>query len=206
MLKLKFDEKGLIPVIAQDYRTGEVRMVAYANEEAIKKTLETGYAHYYSRSRKKIWKKGETSGELQKVKEIRVDCDEDALIYVIEQEKDKACHTGERNCFYRNLEGEKVKKPLPFEVIPRLQDIIMERIKEKKENSYTVKLVNKGKDRVFQKFGEESIETLIALMKGDKEEIKYEVADMLYTLLVSLTVCGIDIKEVMEELIRRFKD
>ncbi len=206
MLKLKFDEKGLIPVIAQDYRTGEVRMVAYANEEAIKKTLETGYAHYYSRSRKKIWKKGETSGELQKVKEIRVDCDEDALIYVIEQEKDKACHTGERNCFYRNLEGEKVKKPLPFEVIPRLQDIIMERIKEKKENSYTVKLVNKGKDRVFQKFGEESIETLIALMKGDKEEIKYEVADMLYTLLVSLTISGIDIKEVMEELIRRFKD
>ena len=206
MLKLKFDEKGLIPVIAQDYRTGEIRMVAYANEEAIKRTLETGYAHYYSRSRKKIWKKGETSGEIQAVKEIRVDCDEDALIYVIEQEKDKACHTGERNCFYRNIDGEKVKKPLPFEILPRLQDLIRQRIKENKEDSYTVKLVSQGKERVFQKFGEECVEVLIALMKGNKEEIKYEVADMLYTLIVSLTINGMDIKEVMEELIRRFKD
>ncbi|AAC07730.1 bifunctional phosphoribosyl-AMP cyclohydrolase/phosphoribosyl-ATP diphosphatase HisIE [Aquifex aeolicus] len=205
MLKLKFNEEGLIPVIAQDYRTGEVRMLAYANEEAIKKTLETGYAHYYSRSRKKIWKKGETSGELQKVIEVRVDCDEDALIYVIEQEKDRACHTGERNCFFRDIEGNKVEKPLPFEVLPRLQDVIREKIERKEENSYTAKLVSQGKERVFQKFGEEAVETLIALMKGEKEEVIYESADMLYTFLVSLSVSGIDIKEVMEELIRRFK-
>ncbi|RUM30336.1 MAG: bifunctional phosphoribosyl-AMP cyclohydrolase/phosphoribosyl-ATP pyrophosphatase [Aquifex sp.] len=205
MLKLRFNDEGLIPVIAQDYRTGEIRMLAYANEEAVKKTLETGYAHYYSRSRKKIWKKGETSGELQKVIEIRVDCDEDTLIYVIEQEKNKACHTGERNCFFRNLEGDKVEKPLPFEVLPRLQEVINERIKTKKENSYTVKLVKQGKERVFQKFGEEAVETLIALMKGKREEVIYESADMLYTFLVSLSVSGIDVKEVMEELIRRFK-
>jgi len=205
MLKLRFNDEGLIPVIAQDYRTGEIRMLAYANEEAVKKTLETGYAHYYSRSRKKIWKKGETSGELQKVIEIRVDCDEDTLIYVIEQEKNKACHTGERNCFFRDLEGDKVEKPLPFEVLPRLQEVINERIKTKKENSYTVKLVKQGKERVFQKFGEEAVETLIALMKGKREEVIYESADMLYTFLVSLSVSGIDVKEVMEELIRRFK-
>jgi len=205
MLKLKFNEEGLIPVIAQDYRTGEVRMLAYANEEAVKKTLETGYAHYYSRSRKKIWKKGETSGELQRVIEVRVDCDQDALIYVIEQEKDRACHTGERNCFYRNLEGKKVEKPLPFEVLPRLQDVIREKIERKEEGSYTAKLVSQGNERVFQKFGEEAVETLIALMKGKREEIIYESADMLYTFLVSLSVRGIDVKEVMEELIRRFK-
>ncbi|GAB6066567.1 bifunctional phosphoribosyl-AMP cyclohydrolase/phosphoribosyl-ATP diphosphatase HisIE [Aquifex pyrophilus] len=205
MLELKFNEEGLIPVIAQDYRTGEIRMVAYANEEAIKKTLETGYAHYYSRSRKRIWKKGETSGELQRVKEIRVDCDGDALIYVIEQEKNRACHTGERNCFFRTIDGKSVKKPLPFEVLPRLQEVIRERLKEKPENSYTAKLASEGRERVFQKFGEESVETLIALMKGKKEEIIYETADMLYTLILSLEMEGIDVKEVMEELIRRFK-
>ncbi len=203
---LKFDERGLIPVIAQDYRTGEIRMVAYANEEAIRKTLETGYAHYYSRSRQKLWKKGETSGELQKVKEIRVDCDNDTLIYLIEQEKNRACHTGERNCFFRNLEGEYVlKKPLPFEVLPRLQEVLKDRIENLPEGSYTTKLVKQGFDRIVQKFGEESVEVLIALMNRDKEQVIYESADMLYHWLLALTYLGIDIKEVLEELARRFK-
>ncbi len=205
MLEIKFNEEGLVPVIAQDYRTGEVRMLAYANEEAIKKTLETGYAHYYSRSRKELWKKGETSGELQRVKEIRIDCDGDAVIYVVEQEKNKACHTGERNCFYRNLSGEKVEKPLPFEVLPRLEEVVRDRIEKLPEGSYTTKLVKAGRDRVFQKFGEEAVETLIALMKGSKEEIILETADMLYSLIVSLSLNGVEIKEVMEELARRFK-
>ncbi|WP_461829775.1 bifunctional phosphoribosyl-AMP cyclohydrolase/phosphoribosyl-ATP diphosphatase HisIE [Aquifex sp.] len=205
MLEIKFNEEGLVPVIAQDYRTGEIRMLAYANEEAIRKTLETGYAHYYSRSRKKLWKKGETSGELQRVKEVRVDCDGDAVIYVIEQEKNRACHTGERNCFYRTIDGKKVEKPLPFEVLPRLEEVVKERIEKLPEGSYTTKLVKAGKDRVFQKFGEEAVETLIALMKGDKKEIISETADMLYSLIVSLSVSGVEIKEVMEELARRFK-
>ena len=205
-MEISFNEDGLVPVIAQDYRTGEVRMLAWANEEAIKKTLETGYAHYFSRSRKKLWKKGETSGELQRVLEIRVDCDGDALIYVIEQEKNRACHTGERNCFFRTLQGERVKKPLPFEVLPRLQEVIQKRLKEKKENSYTVKLVESGYDRVVQKVGEEAVEVLIALKNKDKGEIVYEVADLLYMLTVALTTNGVDVKEVMEELISRFKD
>lgn len=205
MLEIKFNEEGLVPVIAQDYRTGEVRMLAYANEEAIRKTLETGYAHYYSRSRKKLWKKGETSGELQRVKEVRIDCDGDAVIYIIEQEKNRACHTGERNCFYRTIEGKKVEKPLPFEVLPRLEEVIKERIEKLPEGSYTTKLVKSGKERVFQKFGEEAVETLIALMKGDKKEIISETADMLYSLIVSLSVSGVEIREVMEELTRRFK-
>ncbi len=203
---LKFDERGLIPVVAQDYRTGEIRMVAYANEEAIKKTLETGYAHYYSRSRQKLWKKGETSGELQRVREIRVDCDNDTLIYLIEQEKNRACHTGERNCFFRNLEGEYVlKKPLPFEVLPRLQEVLKDRIENLPEGSYTTKLVKQGFDRIVQKFGEESVEVLIALMNRDKEQVVYESADMLYHWLLALTYLGIDVKEVLEELSRRFK-
>ncbi|NPA32646.1 MAG: bifunctional phosphoribosyl-AMP cyclohydrolase/phosphoribosyl-ATP diphosphatase HisIE [Aquificae bacterium] len=204
-MKLRFNEEGLIPVIAQDYRTGEVRMLAWANEEALKKTLETGYAHYYSRSRKRIWKKGETSGELQRVREVRVDCDEDALIYVVEQERNRACHTGHRNCFYRTLTGEEVKKPLPFEVLQRLQEVVRERIKRGDENSYTYRLVKSGRERVFQKFGEEAVELLIALMKGNREEIISEGADALYALVVSLEVSGVDITEVLEELIRRFR-
>jgi phosphoribosyl-AMP cyclohydrolase len=100
--ELKFDEKGLIPVVVQEVSSREVLMVAYANEEAILKTIETGYAHYYSRSRKKLWMKGETSGNLQKVKEILYDCDGDTLIYLVEQ-KGPACHTGNRTCFYRKL-------------------------------------------------------------------------------------------------------
>jgi len=203
---LKFDDRGLIPVVAQDYRTGEIRMVAYANEEAVKKTIETGYAHYYSRSRQKLWKKGETSGELQRVREIRVDCDNDTLIYLIEQEKNRACHTGERNCFFRNLEGEYVlKKPLPFEVLPRLQEVLKDRIENLPEGSYTTKLVKQGFDRIVQKFGEESVEVLIALMNRDKEQVVYESADMLYHWLLALTYLGIDVKEVLEELSRRFK-
>ena len=205
MLPLKFDEKGLIPVIAQDYRTGEIRMLAWANEEAIKRTLETGYAHYYSRSRGRIWKKGETSGELQRVIEIRVDCDEDAIVYVIEQEKNRACHTGERNCFYRDLEGKKVEKPLPFETLPRLQEILKDRLERKPEGSYTVKLAGEGLDRVLQKLGEEAVETLIAIKNGRKEEILCETADLLYMLTLALTMESVEITEVMEELIRRMR-
>ncbi|EDP75494.1 bifunctional phosphoribosyl-AMP cyclohydrolase/phosphoribosyl-ATP diphosphatase HisIE [Hydrogenivirga sp. 128-5-R1-1] len=205
MLKLNFNEEGLIPVIAQDYRTGEIRMFAWANEEAIRKTLETGYAHYYSRSRKELWKKGETSGELQRVREVRVDCDEDVLMYVIEQEKNRACHTGERNCFYRNIEGDRIDKPLPFEALPRLQEIIRDRLEKKPEDSYTIKLAQKGLDKVIQKFGEEAVETLIALKNEDRGEVLYETADMLYMLTLALTMEGIDVSEVMEELIKRMK-
>jgi len=163
MLRLRFNEEGLIPVVAQDYRTGEIRMLAWANEEAVKKTLEQGYAHYYSRSRRSLWKKGESSGETQRIREVRVDCDEDALLYVVDQELNKACHTGERSCFFRTLEGEKVSKPLPFEALQRLQELIVQRLREQPADSYTVRLAQQGIDRVIQKLGEEAIESIIAL-------------------------------------------
>ncbi len=107
-MELKFDERGLIPVIAQDVKTKEVLMLAYANKEAVELTLKTGFAHYWSRSRKKLWKKGETSGNVQKVVEVRYDCDCDALLYLVEQ-KGNACHTGNYSCFYRRLEGDEVR-------------------------------------------------------------------------------------------------
>jgi len=204
--RLKFDDRGLIPVVAQDYRTGEVRMVAYANREAIEKTLQTGYAHYYSRSRQKIWKKGETSGELQRVKEVRVDCDGDTLLYLIEQEKNRACHTGERNCFFQTIEGEyALDKPLPFETLQRLQEVLYDRIENLPEGSYTTKLVKAGFDRIAQKFGEEAVEVLIALMNRDKEQIISESADLLYHWLLALTYLGVRVEEVLGELSRRFK-
>lgn len=205
LVMLKFNSEGLLPVIAQDYVTGEVRMFAWANQPAIEKTIETGYAHYYSRSRKSIWKKGETSGELQRVLEVRVDCDEDALLYIVQQEKNIACHTGRRNCFFRKLSGEDVDKPLPFETLARLQEVIRSRIEEKPEGSYTVKLLEEGEDRILQKFGEEAIESLIALKNGERRSINMELSDMLYHLLLILTYRGIGIQEVMEELSRRFK-
>jgi phosphoribosyl-ATP pyrophosphohydrolase/phosphoribosyl-AMP cyclohydrolase len=203
-MKLNFNQEGLVPVVAQDYRTGEVRMLAWANEEAIRKTLETGYAHYYSRSRQSLWKKGETSGELQRVLEIRVDCDGDTLLYIVEQEKNKACHTGERNCFFEDIEGKRVKV-LPFEALARLQEVIRQRLQEMPENSYTVKLYKEGEDRILQKFGEEAIEALLAMKRGDKEEIKAEVSDMLYHLVLMLTVRGMGVEEVLQELASRLK-
>ncbi|MCS7196716.1 MAG: bifunctional phosphoribosyl-AMP cyclohydrolase/phosphoribosyl-ATP diphosphatase HisIE [Aquificaceae bacterium] len=205
MIELKFNQEGLIPVIVQDYRTGEVRMFAWANEEAIKKTLQTGYAHYYSRSRGTLWKKGESSGELQRLVEIRVDCDQDVLLYIVEQEKNKACHTGERNCFFTDLQGKESKRVLPFESLQRLQELIAKRLEEMPEGSYTVKLYREGEDRILQKFGEEAIETLIALKRGVKEEIKSETSDMLYHLLLMLTLRGVGIEEVFEELASRMK-
>ncbi|MDW8066207.1 MAG: bifunctional phosphoribosyl-AMP cyclohydrolase/phosphoribosyl-ATP diphosphatase HisIE [Aquificaceae bacterium] len=205
MLKLKFNEEGLVPVIAQDYRTGEIRMFAWANEEAIKKTLETGYAHYYSRSRKALWKKGETSGELQKVLEIRVDCDEDVILYMVEQEKNTACHTGRRNCFFVDIRGQEIKSIMPFEALQRLQEVIQKRLMEMPEGSYTVRLYKEGEDRILKKFGEEAIETLIALKRGVPEEIKAEACDMLYHFLLMLTVRNVGIEEVLQELASRIK-
>jgi phosphoribosyl-ATP pyrophosphohydrolase/phosphoribosyl-AMP cyclohydrolase len=199
-----FDEKGLIPVIAQDAFSGEIRMLAYANKEAIKKTIETGYAHYFSRSRNSIWKKGETSGELQEVLEIRIDCDNDTLIYMIKQQKDIACHTGNRNCFFRAFDKEKPSL-MPFEILPFLERLIKDRISNPVENSYTSKLVKEGLDRIVQKVGEEAIESVIAFKNQDKKEIAYELADLIYHILVGIKYSNMSFEDIELELIRRHK-
>ncbi len=201
---IKFDINGLVPVITQNYYSGKILMQAYANKEAIQETIKSGYATYYSRSRKSLWKKGETSGNLQKIIDIRVDCDEDSLIYLVVEEG-PACHTGEESCFYRNLNFEKDVKPTPFEIFHKLYEKIKERKELKPENSYVAKLFEKGTDKIIQKVGEEAIETIIALKNKNKDEIIYETSDLLFHLLVALVDSGVNLEEIQEELLKRYK-
>ena len=193
---------GIVPVVVQDLQ-GNVLTLAYADREALERTLKTGYAHYYSRTQGRIRMKGETSGNVQHVKEIRIDCDNDALLYIVEQ-KGAACHTGNYSCFYRKLgEPEKI---IPIDhslaVLRELEEIITRRKKNPKENSYTTLLLDGGKEKIYKKFGEEVIEVLLA---EGKERIIYESADMLYHFLVLLAYNDISLGEVMNELRRRRK-
>lgn len=201
---LKFDENGLIPVITQSYHTGKVLMQAYASKEAIEETLKSGYATYYSRSRKSLWKKGETSGNLQKIVDIKIDCDEDSLIYTVIEEG-PACHTGEVSCFYRSIDIQKVTKPDSFEILHQLYELIKDRKEKLPENSYVASLFKKGSDKIIQKVGEEAVETVIALKNKNKDEIILETADLLFHLLVALVDAGIKLSDIQQELLKRFK-
>jgi len=153
--KLKFGSDGLIPVITQSYYTGKVLMQAYANEEAIKKTIETGYATYFSRSRNSLWIKGETSGNKQKVVKVKVDCDGDSVLYLV-KDYGVACHTGEESCFYTDINFKKVEKPDAYEILHKLYEKVTQRKNEKIESSYVAKLFEKGSDKIIQKVGEEA--------------------------------------------------
>ncbi len=202
--KIKFDDRGLIPVITQSYYTGKVLMQAYANKEAIEETLRSGYAVYYSRSRKKLWKKGETSGNLQKVVKVKIDCDGDSVLYLV-KDYNVACHTGEESCFYRNIEFNKENKPDPYEIFHKLYKLIEDRRKNLPENSYVSKLFKKGSDKIIQKVGEEAVETVIALKNKNKDEIIYETADLIFHLLVALVDSGVRVEDIQDELLRRYK-
>ncbi|NJE85894.1 bifunctional phosphoribosyl-AMP cyclohydrolase/phosphoribosyl-ATP diphosphatase HisIE [Thermococcus sp. CX2] len=194
---------GIVPVIVQDTR-GEVLTLAYMNREALRKTLETGYAHYYSRSQDRIRMKGEVSGNVQKVKEIRIDCDNDALLLIVEQ-VGAACHTGNYSCFYRKLgEPERIAGGIDYSltILRELEELIKQRKEKPLDGSYTSKLFAEGKEKIYKKFGEEAVEVLVA---ENRERIIYETADMLYHLLVLLTYNGISLSEVMAELRRRRK-
>ncbi|MBC7332429.1 MAG: bifunctional phosphoribosyl-AMP cyclohydrolase/phosphoribosyl-ATP diphosphatase HisIE [Synergistetes bacterium] len=204
-MNLKFDEKGLIPVITQDYKTKKVLMLAYMNREALEKTLETGYVHYWSRSRKKIWKKGETSGNTQKVISIKYDCDEDTLLIEVEQ-KGVACHTGNYTCFYRSIyQSEEETHTISSEILEELFSTIEERIRNLPEDSYTASLVKKGEDAVIRKVGEESVEVILAFKNKNKIELIAESADLLYHLLVVLAFKEVKLDEVWKELAKRRK-
>ncbi len=202
--KIKFNSHGLVPVVTQSYYTGKVLMQAYANEEAIRKTLETGFATYYSRSRKQLWVKGETSGNKQKIVKVKVDCDGDSVLYLV-KDYGVACHTGEESCFYRNIEFKKEEKPDPYEIIHALYEKVLDRKQNKPEGSYVAKLFEKGSDKIIQKVGEEAIETVIALKNKDKNEIVYETADLIFHLIVALVDAGVKIEDIQEELLRRYK-
>ena len=200
---IHFDEKGLVPAIAQDVRTGEVLMLAYMNEESIRLTMETGYATYFSRSRGQLWKKGETSGHVQQVVEMKYDCDGDAILMKVIQ-TGNACHTGNYSCFFNlMMETDPDDIPAGAGILQSVYDVISDRRIHPQEGSYTNYLFDKGVEKMCKKVGEEASETIIAAMKGSREEVTYEAADLLYHLLVLMNQQGVAPNDVFEELGRR---
>ncbi len=206
---VKYDEKGLVPVIAQDYHSKKVRMLAYMNEEALTKTLETGRVHYYSRSRQELWLKGETSSHYQYLKSIAVDCDGDTLLMQIEQAGGISCHTGNSSCFYRELKEDlpktkqEVMKMENNQMLAELYTTVIERKENPKEGSYTNYLMDKGLNKILKKVGEECTEVIIAAKDNDNKELVFEVADLMYHLTVMMAVKGINWDDVAVELQQR---
>ncbi len=206
---VKFDNNGLVVCVIQDYHAKKVRMVAYMNKEALTKTLETGQMTYFSRSRNKLWVKGEESGYFQYLKGASIDCDGDALLFQVEQKGGISCHTGNAVCFYRDLEEqnlvvlnrEKIKTS-DNEFI-NLESTIADRIKNPVEGSYTNYLIDKGENKILKKVGEEASEVIIACKDGKKQEIVGEIADLIYHLTVEMQVKDISWNDVIDELLKR---
>lgn len=201
--ELKFDKQGLIPVITQDFESGQVLMFAFANSEALEKTLITEEAHYYSRSRKEIWHKGATSSHIQKLIEIRYDCDNDVILYRVKQ-IGAACHTGKYSCFYRSTVTEAT--PSLGEVMALLQRVIDQRLQDLPEGSYVSKMHTKGLGYVCQKVVEEAGEVIVAALENKQEELVSEAADMVFHLTVLLRESGVSLLEVMTELQQRHQE
>ena len=199
---LKLDANGLIPVVVQDYVNGEVLMLAYMNEEAFNKTLETGIMTYYSRSRQELWVKGLTSGHFQYVGSLDIDCDNDTILAKVSQ-VGAACHTGNRTCFYRDLVKKEFNNVNPLEVFENVYRIIKDRKEHPKEGSYTNYLFDKGIDKILKKVGEECTELVIAAKNPDPEEIKYEMSDFLYHAMVLMVERGVTWEDITEELANR---
>ncbi len=205
--KLDFSEfkvasDGLLPVIVQDYITDEVLMLAYMNEEAYNKTVVTGRMTYYSRSRGELWRKGDTSGHVQYVKELSLDCDKDTILAKVHQ-VGAACHTGSRSCFYTELVKKEYKDMDPFHVFQDVYEVILDRKKNPKEGSYTNYLFDKGIDKILKKCGEEAAEIIIAAKNPGAEELRYEISDYLYHLMVLMAQCGLDWEDITTELAHR---
>jgi phosphoribosyl-AMP cyclohydrolase / phosphoribosyl-ATP pyrophosphohydrolase len=200
--EIRYDEGGLVPVVTQDADTGEVLMLAYASCEAVERTVETGEAHYYSRSRGELWRKGETSGNTQKVIEVRLDCDGDALLYRVEP-AGPACHTGEKSCFFTTLAGSDGEAPNLGRTLTRLAGTISGRHEEMPEGSYTAKLFERGAGYTAQKVGEEAVEVVVAALEGGR--LAEETADLLYHLLVLLEERGVGSGEVARVLDERHR-
>ena len=196
---IRFDEKGLIPAIVQDYYSKQVLTLAYMNRESLEITMREGKTCFYSRSRGELWRKGETSGNLQQVVSITTDCDQDAL--VIEVIKDgPACHTGEESCFFQPVYQSEEVGAFSYEDLYRMLE---DRKKNPREGSYTTYLFEKGKDKILKKIGEESTEVIIGAAKNDRSETLYEIADLAYHVMVLMVEEGIPMKELARELADR---
>ena len=201
--KLNYDAAGLIPAVVQDVSTGEVLMLAYMNEKSLKKTLETGRTWFYSRSRSALWNKGETSGNIQEVRSIYIDCDADTLLVRVAQ-TGVACHLGTKTCFSRLMARNASRAESPLAEFPFvLEDIIRQRRKKGKAESYVASLFDKGLDSILKKIGEEGAEVVIAAKNEHKEELVHEAADLIFHLLLVLQAKGVSYSEVLLELMER---
>ncbi|RUM67237.1 MAG: bifunctional phosphoribosyl-AMP cyclohydrolase/phosphoribosyl-ATP pyrophosphatase, partial [Sulfurospirillum sp.] len=200
----------LIPAIVQDYQSGEVLMLAYMDKEALSKTLQTKKAHYFSRSKERIWMKGESSGNIQNIKDIYIDCDNDTILLKVEQVGGVACHTGRRSCFFTKLESGEVSGKIDektlesYSVIDKLYHTILQRKSADPKSSYTATLLQKGENSYLKKVVEEAGEFCFAIKDNQKSEIVYEAADLAFHVLVSLADKGIDPDLIKQELKRRF--
>lgn len=200
--EFKLNEDGLIPVIAQHYKTGEVLMMAYMNQEAYENTVKTGTMTYYSRSRKALWVKGETSGHFQYVKSLTIDCDKDTILAKVDQ-VGVACHTGNPTCFFQPLVGNNYDETNPLRVFESVYETILDRKNNPKEGSYTNYLFDKGIDKILKKVGEEATELVIAAKNPNPEEIKYELSDFLYHAMVLMVERGVTWEDITKELADR---
>lgn len=206
---VNYDSNGLVPCIIQDYHSKKVRMLAYMNAEALDKTLSSKQMTYFSRSRNELWVKGETSGYFQYLKGVSIDCDGDTLLFQIEQVGGVSCHTGNSSCFYRDL-NEDVEITINREKISsysselkNLENTILNRMSNPKEGSYTNYLIEKGDNKILKKIGEEATEVIIACKDNKKEEIIFEVADLIYHLTVEMATKNISWDDIEEELKKR---
>jgi phosphoribosyl-ATP pyrophosphohydrolase/phosphoribosyl-AMP cyclohydrolase len=202
---VRFGADGLVPVVAQESRSGDVLMLAFANREALERTAATGQAHYYSRSRAGLWRKGDSSGHEQSVREIRIDCDGDTILYRVEQ-TGPACHTGTRTCFSTAVgpDGRMTASEDPgAHPLTRLARTIAARAAERPAGSYTVELLERGVPKISQKVGEEAVEVVVAANAEGPERLASEAADLLYHLLVLLEARGVPLDAVWKELAHR---
>ncbi len=197
-MDLRFDEKGLIPAVVQHAQTGRVLMMAYMNRESLQRTMDTGLACFFSRSRQQLWTKGETSGHYLHVQGIAADCDGDALL-VTALPDGPTCHTGEESCFFEELHGDAAP---PFS-LEALMALIADRRQHPKEGSYTNYLFDKGLDKILKKVGEECTEVIVAGKGGDRGETIYEIADLAYHVLVLMAQMGISVGDIRKELAGR---
>ncbi|HWQ12408.1 MAG TPA: bifunctional phosphoribosyl-AMP cyclohydrolase/phosphoribosyl-ATP diphosphatase HisIE [Roseiflexaceae bacterium] len=199
---MKYDANGLIPTIVQHARSGEVLMLGYMNEEALRRTLESGLMTFWSRSRGTLWQKGETSGHVLRLVELRQDCDGDALLALVEP-AGPTCHTGEPSCFHRTLDGQHTERAPSSGILAELADVIARRAAELPEGSYTTRLLRGGVDRIGKKIGEEAAEVIIAAKNGAPDELAWELSDLLYHSLVLIQQQGLPLETVWRELRRR---
>jgi len=197
---MKYDEKGLVPVVVQDHVTSEVLMVAWANKDAIDLMKKTGYTHFWSRSRKKMWKKGEDSGNVQRIVSMQTDCDEDTILVRVEQ-TGVACHTGEATCFHKTIFGDERKTS---SVLPELKRVIADRKKNPSQESYTTKLMN-DETKMCKKVIEEAGEFVLAIKDENEDEIAWELADLIYHTMVAIEKTELNMEKVFEKLSERRK-